>query len=80
MEQRSVDVAIIGAGTAGMAAYRTAREHTRSLAMIDSGSLDTTCGRVGCMPSKLLIAAVEAAQAVREAHRFVGFVLEAVHA
>ncbi len=105
MEQRSVDVAIIGAGTAGMAAYRTAREHTRSLAMIDSGPLGTTCARVGCMPSKLLIAAAETAQAVREAHRFgvhcpppridgravmsrvhserdrfVGFVLEAVHA
>ena len=70
MEQRSVEVAIIGAGTAGMAAYRTASEHTRSLALIDSGPLGTTCARVGCMPSKLLIAAGEAAQAVREAYRF----------
>lgn len=70
MEQRGVDVAIIGAGTAGMAAYRTALKHTRSLVMIDSGPLGTTCARVGCMPSKLLIAAAEAAQAVREAHRF----------
>ena len=29
--------------------------------MIDPGPFGTTCARVGCMPSKLLIAAAEAA-------------------
>lgn len=64
------DVAIIGAGTAGMAAYRAARVHTDRVLLIEAARYGTTCARVGCMPSKLLIAAAEAAQAVREAHRF----------
>lgn len=55
------DVAIIGAGTAGMAAYREASQYTDRIALIDGGPLGTTCARVGCMPSKLLIAAAEAA-------------------
>jgi len=65
-----VDVAIIGAGTAGMGAYRAARKHTDRLALIEGGPYGTTCARVGCMPSKLLIAAAEAAEVVREAPGF----------
>jgi dihydrolipoamide dehydrogenase len=57
MPQREVDVAIIGAGTAGLAAYRRARDHTERLVVIEGGPGGTTCARVGCMPSKLLIAA-----------------------
>ncbi|MGQ3050758.1 MAG: dihydrolipoyl dehydrogenase [Roseateles sp.] len=64
------DVAIIGAGTAGMAAYRAARVHTERVLLIEAAHYGTTCARVGCMPSKLLIAAAESAQGVREAHRF----------
>jgi dihydrolipoamide dehydrogenase len=60
MNQYDVDVAILGAGTAGMAAYREARKYTDRIALIDGGTLGTTCARVGCMPSKLLIAAAEA--------------------
>lgn len=63
------DVAIIGAGTAGMAAYRAARVHSDKVLLIEAAHYGTTCARVGCMPSKLLIAAGDAAQAVREAHR-----------
>jgi dihydrolipoamide dehydrogenase len=70
MAEREVDVAIIGAGTAGLAAYRKAREHTERLVLIEGGAHGTTCARVGCMPSKLLIAAAEAAHAVREAAAF----------
>ncbi|MBB1088749.1 dihydrolipoyl dehydrogenase [Lysobacter sp. SG-8] len=55
-----VDVAIIGAGTAGMAAYRQVRKHTDRVALIEGGPFGTTCARVGCMPSKLLIAPAEA--------------------
>ena len=66
----SCDVAIIGAGTAGMAAYRAARVHTDRVLLIEAAHYGTTCARVGCMPSKLLIAAAQAAEAVREAHRF----------
>lgn len=66
----SCDVAIIGAGTAGMAAYRAARRHTERVLLIEAARYGTTCARVGCMPSKLLIAAADAAEAVRDAHRF----------
>ena len=61
MKVINVDVAIIGAGTAGMGAYRAALKHTDSVLLIEGGSYGTTCARVGCMPSKLLIAAGDAA-------------------
>ena len=57
----NVDVAIIGTGTAGMGAYRAAIKHTNKVLLIEGGSYGTTCARVGCMPSKLLIAAGDAA-------------------
>lgn len=56
----NVDVAIIGAGTAGLSARREAERRGQRWVMIDPGPLGTTCARVGCMPSKLLIAAAEA--------------------
>lgn len=65
-----VDVVIIGSGTAGLAAYRTARAHTESILLIEGGHYGTTCARIGCMPSKLLIAAAEAAHQVRQADQF----------
>jgi dihydrolipoamide dehydrogenase len=65
-----VDVAIIGSGTAGMAAYLRAKAHTDSVLLIEGGDYGTTCARVGCMPSKLLIAAAEAAHHARHADRF----------
>jgi dihydrolipoamide dehydrogenase len=64
------DVAIIGAGSAGMAAYRAARVHTERVLLIEAAHYGTTCARVGCMPSKLLIAAADAAHHVREAQHF----------
>ena len=70
MKHLDVDVAIIGAGSAGMTAYRAALAHTASVVVIESGSYGTTCARVGCMPSKLLIAAADAAHAVAQAGVF----------
>jgi dihydrolipoamide dehydrogenase len=66
----NVDVAIIGAGTAGMVAYQAARAHTDSVLLIEGGVYGTTCARVGCMPSKLLIAAAEVAHQARHADPF----------
>jgi dihydrolipoamide dehydrogenase len=65
-----VDVAIVGAGTAGMGAYRAARAQTDSVLLIEGGAYGTTCARDGCMPSKLLIAAAQAAHQARHTQAF----------
>src|SRR5450830_913296 len=70
MNTRQVDVAIIGAGTAGTAAYRAAKAAGANAVIIEGGDYGTTCARVGCMPSKLLIAAADAAHAVGRAAGF----------
>jgi len=67
---RKVDVAVIGAGSAGLPAYRAARMHTEKVVLIEGGVYGTTCARVGCMPSKLLIAAAEAAHSIETASKF----------
>ncbi|WP_347330656.1 dihydrolipoyl dehydrogenase [Marinimicrobium locisalis] len=59
MHKRKVEIAIIGAGTSGLTAYKAARKHTDELVLIEGGPYGTTCARVGCMPSKLLIAAAD---------------------
>jgi len=61
MQKMKVDVAVIGAGTAGLVAYRAAVQQGARTVLIEGGEYGTTCARVGCMPSKLLIAAAEAA-------------------
>jgi dihydrolipoamide dehydrogenase len=52
---RRVDVAIIGAGTAGLSALKEVSKNTEDYVLIQDGPLGTTCARVGCMPSKVLI-------------------------
>lgn len=70
MKEHHVDVAIIGTGTAGMGAYRAARAQGKRVLAIEAGPYGTTCARVGCMPSKLLIAAADAAHAAQQAQGF----------
>jgi dihydrolipoamide dehydrogenase len=57
--ERSVDVAIIGAGTSGLNALAQVRKAQRSFVLINGGDLGTTCARVGCMPSKAFIQVAE---------------------
>jgi dihydrolipoamide dehydrogenase len=54
------DVAIIGAGTAGLSARGQIRAHTDNHLLINAGPYGTTCARTGCMPSKVLIETVNA--------------------
>jgi dihydrolipoamide dehydrogenase len=58
--ERPLDVVIVGAGTAGLAALREVRKRTESFLLVNDGPYGTTCARVGCMPSKALIAAADA--------------------
>jgi dihydrolipoamide dehydrogenase len=70
MKKLNVDVAVIGTGTAGLTAYRAAKAQGARTVVIESGPYGTTCARVGCMPSKLLIAASEAAHMLHAASAF----------
>ncbi len=59
MEQKKVDVAIIGSGTAGLNAMGRVKRAGKEFVLINGGEAGTTCARVGCMPSKVLIQIAE---------------------
>ncbi len=67
---RHVDVAVIGAGTAGQNAFRQASKTTKNIVIINEGFWMTTCVTVGCMPSKLLIAAADRAHNAKYSEPF----------
>jgi dihydrolipoyl dehydrogenase len=64
------DLAIIGSGTAGLSAERSARRSGASTLLIDETFSGTTCANVGCMPSKLLVAAANTAHTIRRSSIF----------
>jgi len=59
VQERQVDVAIIGSGSAGLNAMSQARKAGKSFVLINGGEPGTTCARVGCMPSKAMIQVAE---------------------
>ena len=59
MQEREVDVAIIGSGSAGLYAMGKVRPSGKSVVLINGGELGTTCARVGCMPSKAVVQVAE---------------------
>lgn len=71
MQVREVEYAVVGVGTAGLGAYSRIRRKTDNLVLIQHGPYGTTCARVGCMPSKMLIAAADIAHTI-EAGAFYG--------
>jgi dihydrolipoamide dehydrogenase len=60
------DIAVIGAGTAGLTAFHEVRRAGRTALLIDHGPLGTTCARVGCMPSKAVLHAAHKWSVLRE--------------
>ena len=70
MIERRCDVAIVGAGTAGLKAYKAASAQGADVVLIEKGPGGSTCTRHGCMPSKLLIAAGRTAHVARGAGAF----------
>lgn len=67
---RKLSVAVIGAGTAGQNAFRQASKTTKDIVIINEGFWTTTCVTVGCMPSKLLIAAADRAHQAKYSETF----------
>jgi dihydrolipoamide dehydrogenase len=55
MKNLNVDIAIIGAGTAGLAAVKEIRKVSNNFIIINNGPVDTTCLRSGCMPTKVFL-------------------------
>lgn len=66
MGEREIDVAVVGAGTAGLYAINQARRKSEKVKIFDGGVLGTTCARIGCMPSKMLIHSSDNLAGVRE--------------
>jgi pyruvate/2-oxoglutarate dehydrogenase complex dihydrolipoamide dehydrogenase (E3) component len=66
--QTSFDLIVVGAGSGGYAAARTARDLGASVAIVDRGPLGGLCILHGCMPSKTLIASSDAAYEIDHAH------------
>jgi dihydrolipoamide dehydrogenase len=59
VNEKTVDVAIIGSGTAGLNVMGQVRRARKSFVLINGGETGTTCARVGCMPSKAMIQVAE---------------------
>ncbi len=55
MTPTPLDIAIIGAGTAGLSAREEVAEVTENYRVFDPGPYGTTCARNACMPSKALL-------------------------
>ena len=61
------DLIVIGAGSGGYAAARTARDLGANVAFVDRGPLGGLCILRGCMPSKTLLATTDRLHDIRSA-------------
>ena len=66
----TVDLAVIGAGSAGLSIASGAAQLGRSTVLFEAHEMGGDCLNTGCVPSKAIIAAGRAAQGFREAERF----------
>ncbi|NUQ97432.1 MAG: mercury(II) reductase [Streptomyces sp.] len=74
---RSIDLAVVGSGSAAFAAAIAARGKGRSVVLVERGTTGGTCVNVGCVPSKALLAAAGARHGARAADRFPGIQADA---
>jgi mercuric reductase len=72
VRDRTPNLVVIGAGSAGFSAAIRARELGAKVALIGHGAIGGTCVNIGCVPSKTLIRAAEALHHARSASRFAG--------
>lgn len=63
------DLAVVGAGSAGLVGARTAAALGARVLLVEAREFGGECLHTGCVPSKALIAAAAAAQDAREAAR-----------
>ncbi len=66
----SFDIAVIGAGSAGLSVAAAAAQFGQKVILFEKGDMGGDCLNTGCVPSKALLAAAKAAQAHRESDKF----------
>jgi pyruvate/2-oxoglutarate dehydrogenase complex dihydrolipoamide dehydrogenase (E3) component len=64
------DIAIIGAGSAGLSVAAAAAQFGEKVVLFEKGEMGGDCLNTGCVPSKALLAAAKAAQAHRASAKF----------
>ena len=69
-ETLNVDICIIGAGSGGLSVAAGAAQMGAKVVLIEKNKMGGDCLNTGCVPSKALLAAGHAAEAVRKAGRF----------
>lgn len=70
MSRQRRDLVIVGGGTGGLVAAVTAAQVGARTTLIERDRTGGDCLWTGCVPSKALLAAAEAAQSMRDAGRF----------
>ena len=68
--RKAHDVIVIGGGSAGYAAARTARDAGADVAIVDQGPLGGLCILRGCMPTKAILRSADVAALLRRAKEF----------
>ena len=68
--RNSYDIAVIGAGSAGLTAARFAARLGKRVALIEADRVGGDCTWTGCVPSKALLHAAKVAHTVRNANRY----------
>ncbi|TCS65003.1 dihydrolipoyl dehydrogenase family protein [Varunaivibrio sulfuroxidans] len=66
----AADICVIGAGAGGLSVAAGAARMGAKTVLIEKAAMGGDCLNSGCVPSKALLAAGKAAEAVRRAHRF----------
>ncbi|WP_448189387.1 dihydrolipoyl dehydrogenase family protein [Azospirillum sp. sgz301742] len=69
-ERVDCGMCVIGAGSGGLSVAAAAAQMGVKTVLIERGAMGGDCLNTGCVPSKALLAAAKAAQAVRTAGRF----------
>jgi pyruvate/2-oxoglutarate dehydrogenase complex dihydrolipoamide dehydrogenase (E3) component len=64
------DLCVIGAGSGGLSVAAGAVQMGARVVLVERGAMGGDCLNTGCVPSKSLLAAGHAAQAMRDARRF----------
>ena len=70
MEELSVDLCVIGAGSAGLTATSIAAQLGRKVVLVERAEMGGECLNNGCVPSKALLAAAKVAHAMRSGAPF----------